>query len=99
MERISLAIPIHRNAVIMSEKVNVLYFGTAVTKAMTIISIGRIMKKSTRRMNRLSIMPPKYPETSPTVIPIAPVIRVTIIPILSELRVPIISCPNTSRPP
>ncbi|MNJ03455.1 hypothetical protein D3C73_1637660 [compost metagenome] len=51
--------PIHRKAVMISEKDKVSYLGTAVTNAMTIISIGRIIKKSTKRIKILSMNPPK----------------------------------------
>ncbi|MNP32298.1 hypothetical protein D3C76_1254700 [compost metagenome] len=75
----------------IKEKVNVLYLGTALTKAITIIIKGKIMKKSTTRIEILSIVPPKYPENKPTRIPMIPVKKVTIKAIDMEFRVPIIN--------
>ncbi|MNO64584.1 hypothetical protein D3C76_553130 [compost metagenome] len=68
-----------------------MYLGTALTKAITIIRKGRIMKKSTIRIATLSTVPPKYPENKPTRIPMIPVKKVTIMAIDMEFRVPIIN--------
>src|SRR5699024_8238192 len=99
LERINLAIPIHKKIVIINEKVQIEYVGTIATNTITIIKNGNTKKKSTTRIKILSICPPKYPATIPVAIPIKPDIKVTNIQIDNEFLVPIISWPNTSLPP
>ncbi|MNJ60248.1 hypothetical protein D3C77_559660 [compost metagenome] len=59
LERMRRAIPIHRKEVMIRENDTMLYLGTAATNAITIISVGRIIKKSTTRIDMLSTVPPK----------------------------------------
>src|SRR5699024_11112056 len=49
-ERTSRAVPVHRNAAMMSEKVNILYDGEIVTNTMMTMRNGSTMKKSTTRI-------------------------------------------------
>ena len=60
-------------------------------------SIGRLSITSTRRISKLSTMPPAKPAMAPTIVPMNTPIAMLENPISSEVRAPLTTSVNTSR--
>jgi hypothetical protein len=77
-----------RAMAIKSTKIELVPAGTRDMMMMTINMYGRPYIISTKRINKLSILPPTYPAMAPIMIPINTAVMVPTIPIPIEMRPP-----------